>query len=196
MKRVFIHLGLFLFMVVGEIALIILPLCGLSGPTWLRVVCQIWLTISLDIILYVLSVLNIVQTLNWHTELQVIMIITALLCVILPFFVSAILVEGYSLIFTNKDTKKYRQNEKIKNTNENKGFVRVIDYSLMMVFAVIALIVTVTVPFSNVGSPIMVGIAGVAILISTFVLQLICYKIIKKQIWKMYRSVKNRKAWK
>ena len=35
----------------------------------------------------------------------------------------------------------------------------------------------------------------VTIYASTFVLQIICYKIIKKQIWNLRCSLKNRKAW-
>ena len=87
------------------------------------------------------------------------------------------------------------KNERIKNADASKGFVHIVDNVFGAVFAVIAFVVTAIVPFTKIASPLIVAIVVVATYISSFVFQLICYKIIKKQIRKLHRHIKNRKAW-
>lgn len=187
MRKALIHLALFLSMEVGLISW----MTTISLSTWFRFFDKV----GVDTIHFKLAAMNVVQTAEGRTQSQAAMLMVIILCAILPFFVSGILVEIYSLIATNKDTKKYRQNEKAKNEDESKGFVHIVDHVFGLVFAVIAFIVTAVVPFSKIASPITVGIVVVSIYISTFVIQLIFYKIIKKQIWNLRRSLKNRKAW-
>ena len=191
MKRALIHVGVFLSMVVGLIAW----MTTISISTWVRFFDKVLSAIGFDTIHFKLAAMNVVQTTEGRTQSQAAMLMVIILCVILPFFLSGILVEIYSLMATNKDTKKFRENEKVKNTDESRGFVHIVDNVFGVVFALIALIVTAVVPFSKIASPITVGIVVVSIYISAFVFQLICYKIIKKQIWNLRRSLKNRKAW-
>ena len=191
MKRALIHVALFISMAVGLIAW----MATISIPTRVRFFDKVLSALGFDTSHFKLAAMNVVQTAEVRTQSQAVMLMVAILCVILPFFLSGILVEIYSLIATNKDTKKYRQNEKAKNVDESKGVVHVVDNVLGVVFALIALIVTAIVPFSKFTSPMTVGIVVVTIYASTFVLQLICYKIIKKQSWNLRCSLKNRKAW-
>ncbi len=191
MKRALIHVGVFLSMVVGLIAW----MTTISRSTWVRFFDKVLSVIGFDTVHFKLAAMNVVQTAEGRTQSQAAMLMVIILCVILPFFLSGILVEIYSLIATNKDTKKFRQNERAKNVDESKGIVHIVDNVLGVVFALIALIVTAVVPFSKFTSPMTVGIVVVTIYASTFVLQIICYKIIKKQIWNLRCSLKNRKAW-
>ena len=191
MRRTLIHIGLFLSMAAGLLAW----MTTISRATWVRFFDKVLSVLGFDTIHFKLAAMNVVQTAEGRTQSQAAMLMVIILCVILPFFLSGILVEIYSLIATNKDTKKYRQNEKAKNTDESKGFVHIVDKVLGVVFALIALIVTAVVPFSKIASPITVGIVVISIYISSFVLQLNFYKIIKKKIRKLHRHIKNRKAW-
>ncbi len=173
MKRALIHVCLFVTMVVGLFL-------------WFFTAGR---SVGISAILFLLKQEGRVQS-------QTVFLLIILCCAIVPLFLSALVVEVYSLIATNKDTRAYRRNERSKKQINNKNIVHIIDNIFGVIVAISSLVVTAIVPFSAAGSPIGIGIAVVSIYFAAFAIQMIIYKIAKKQIENINRVIRNRKAWK
>ena len=128
------------------------------------------------------------------TQYQVPFLVLIIFCAIVPLFLSAIVVEIYSMIATNKDTRQYRKNEKSKNAN-SINIANIVNSAFGMLFAFTSLVITAIVPFSKVGNFVGVALTIVGVYIASFVIQEVLYKIITKQLANLNRYIKNRKAW-
>ena len=169
MKSAIIHICLFILMITG--LLIWLVSGGIKD-------------ISLDFI--GLASLSRVE--------ELILLITVI-CVVLPFFLSGFLVGVYFLIASNKDTKAYIQKEKSKHLGTKWGFERIMDKIFNVLIAISSLFIVARLDFFSKNSAIGAALIAMGGYILAFIVQSILYKTVKKQIGKIRRSIKNRKAW-
>lgn len=145
---------------------------------------------------YKLEITNTIHTQEGFFQQQVgIIAIIVLICVV-PFLLSALLVEIYSLIVIGKDTRLFRQNERTKRANGTSAIVRTIDVAFYLVFAFSSLAILARIPFLQIRSSIILSMATLSTYIALILAHLIIYKIIKNQAFRLGRFIKNRKAWK
>ena len=107
-----------------------------------------------------------------------------------------ILMELYSMLFANKDMRAYRKNEKLKGLNKHNRLVRITDSVFNVLFIVSSWHIAINLIFHKDMSNYLKWVLSLIFTyIVAFIAQIILYKIIKSQIAKIVRAIKNTRAW-